>query len=214
MQVEALQDLVHRTREARRKQTLPKYPPHERDTLIKKYHPDFRESAYRPIKFGPNTGDMTVRELACLLEGDSPIPADLDLTPAHSVDVLVIGGGGAGSSAALHAHARGAQVMLVSNDGEGRWVNGSMGRVTAIARRRGEPDELHVALTDGRKVDHFTKFPPGTKENPLDTEAMSAKVRDLMTPVLGADKTNKLIDQINNLERVDDVRALRALFTA
>src|SRR2546430_6047134 len=124
MQVEALQDLVHKTREARRKQTLPKYPPHERDTLIRKYHPDFRESAYRPIKFGPNAGDLTVRELACLLEGDSPVPADLDLRPAHSVDVLVIGGGGAGSSAALHAHARGAQVMLATKLRLGGFQNG------------------------------------------------------------------------------------------
>src|SRR5437660_7312783 len=109
MQLTALQDLVHKTRDVRRAQTLAKYPPHERDTLIKKYHPDFRESAYRPIKFGPNTGDMTVRELACLLEGDSPIPADLDLTPARSVDVPVIGGAGAGCSAALDAYARGPQ---------------------------------------------------------------------------------------------------------
>src|SRR6266581_7878917 len=114
MQVEALQDLVHKTREARRKQTLPKYPPHERDTLIRKYHPDFRESAYRPIKFGPNAGDLTVRELAALLEGDSPVPADLDLTPNYSVDVLVVGGGGAGCAAALHAHAHGAKVLLAT----------------------------------------------------------------------------------------------------
>jgi hypothetical protein len=70
-----------------------------------------------------------------------------------------------------------------------------------------------VTMTNGKRVDHFTKFPPGTRENPLDTEAVSAKVRDLMAPVLGADKTDRLIDQINNLERVDDVRVLRALFS-
>jgi len=114
MELEALQEVVHKSREARRKQTLPKYPPHECDTLIRKYHPDFRESAYRPIKYGPNAGEMTVRELAALLEGDSPVPADLDLTPAHAVDILVIGGGGAGCAAALHAHGCGAKVMLAT----------------------------------------------------------------------------------------------------
>lgn len=72
---------------------------------------------------------------------------------------------------------------------------------------------VEVTLTDGRKVAHFTRFPPGTKENPLSTEAVSAKARDLMAPVLGSGKTEKLIDRINELERVDDVRALRALFT-
>jgi hypothetical protein len=38
-------------------------------------------------------------------------------------------------------------------------------------------------------------------------------VRDLMIPVLGADKANKLIDQINNLEKVASVRSLAPLFT-
>src|SRR3989449_10738027 len=70
--------------------------------------------SYRPIKFGPNAGELTVRELAALLEGDSPVPADLDLTPNYSVDVLVVGGGGAGSAAALHAHAHGAKVLLAT----------------------------------------------------------------------------------------------------
>jgi succinate dehydrogenase / fumarate reductase flavoprotein subunit/L-aspartate oxidase len=114
MDIHQLQQIVHKTRDARRKQTLPKCSPAERDTLIKKYHPDFRENAYRAIKFGANEGDMTVRELAALLEGDSAVPADLDLTPAHTVDVLVVGGGGAGSAAALHAHAKGAKVLLAT----------------------------------------------------------------------------------------------------
>jgi succinate dehydrogenase/fumarate reductase flavoprotein subunit len=114
MDIHQLQQIVHKTRDARRKQTLPKCSIAERDTLIKKYHPDFRENAYRPVKFGPNKGEMTVRELAALLEGDSPLPADLDLTPAHTVDVLVVGGGGAGCAAALHAQAHGAKVLLTT----------------------------------------------------------------------------------------------------
>ncbi|MBM4122976.1 MAG: FAD-binding protein [Nitrospira sp.] len=114
MEIHQLQQIVHKTRDFRRTQTLPKYQPAERDTLIKKYHPDFRESAYRPIKFGLNEGESTVRELAALLEGDSPIPADLDLTPAYQTDVLVVGGGGAGCAAALHAHAQGATVLLAT----------------------------------------------------------------------------------------------------
>jgi len=114
MDIHVLQQIVHKTRDFRRTQTLPKYSPAERDTLIKKYHPDHRESAYRPIKFGPNEGELTVRELAALLEGESPVPDDLDLTPAHTVDVLVVGGGGAGCAAALHAHAQGAKVLLAT----------------------------------------------------------------------------------------------------
>jgi succinate dehydrogenase / fumarate reductase flavoprotein subunit/L-aspartate oxidase len=114
MDIHTLQEIVHKTRDARRKQTIPKYPAAERDQLIKKYHPDFREAAYRPIKFGPNAGEKTVRELAALLEGDSPLPSDLDLATDYTTDVLVVGGGGAGCAAALHAHAAGAKVILAT----------------------------------------------------------------------------------------------------
>jgi 2-methylcitrate dehydratase PrpD len=72
---------------------------------------------------------------------------------------------------------------------------------------------VEVTMTDGRKVDHFTRFPPGTKENPLSTEAVSAKARDLMAPVLGAEKTDKLIEEINKLETVSDIGQLRPLMT-
>ncbi|HXF91466.1 MAG TPA: FAD-binding protein [Nitrospiraceae bacterium] len=114
MDIHVLQQIVHKTRDFRRTQTLPKYSPAERDTLIKKYHPDYRESAYRTLRFGPNAGEKTVVELAALLEGDSPIPDDLDLTPAYTTDVLVVGGGGAGCAAALHAHGHGAKVILAT----------------------------------------------------------------------------------------------------
>ena len=73
---------------------------------------------------------------------------------------------------------------------------------------------VEVTMRDGRKVNHFTRHPPGTKEAPLDTAGVNAKVRDLMTPVLGRDKTEGLIRQVNNLETLDDVRKLRPLFVA
>src|SRR5262245_12560701 len=70
---------------------------------------------------------------------------------------------------------------------------------------------VEVTMTDGRKINHLTRHPPGTKENPLDTAGVNAKVRDLMAPVLGAQKTEALINQINTLETLDDVRKLRPL---
>jgi 2-methylcitrate dehydratase PrpD len=73
---------------------------------------------------------------------------------------------------------------------------------------------VEVTLSDGKKVEHFTKYPPGTKENPLSTEAVAAKTRDLIAPVLGADNAEKLIAQISHLERLDDVAKLRPLLIA
>ena len=72
---------------------------------------------------------------------------------------------------------------------------------------------VEVTLTDGRKVSHLTKFPPGTRENPLSQEGVNGKARDLMSPVLGSEKTEKLIAAINGLEAVNDMRSLRPLFT-
>jgi 2-methylcitrate dehydratase PrpD len=72
---------------------------------------------------------------------------------------------------------------------------------------------VEVTMMDGRKVNHFTKFPPGTKENPLSTEAVSAKTRDLIAPVLGSEKAEKLIEQVNQLETLSDVRQLVPLMT-
>jgi hypothetical protein len=42
---------------------------------------------------------------------------------------------------------------------------------------------------------------------------LNAKVRDLMAPVLGAERTATLIQRVNALEDVRDVRDLRPLFT-
>ena len=114
MDIHALQQIVHETRDARRKQTFPKFSPVDRDQLIHKHHPDFIASAYRPIRFGPNADEKTVVELATLLEGDSPITDDADLTPHYQTDVLVVGGGGAGCAAALHAHHDNAKVILAT----------------------------------------------------------------------------------------------------
>jgi 2-methylcitrate dehydratase PrpD len=73
---------------------------------------------------------------------------------------------------------------------------------------------VEVTLRDGRTVSHFTAHPPGTKENPVDTERVNAKVQDLMAPVLGAKRTQTLLQQVNALEEVSNVRELvRSLLT-
>ena len=67
---------------------------------------------------------------------------------------------------------------------------------------------VEVTLKDGRAISKHTRFPPGTKENPLDTETVNAKASDLMGPVLGAERTKSAIRQLNALDQVTDVAAL------
>jgi 2-methylcitrate dehydratase PrpD len=70
---------------------------------------------------------------------------------------------------------------------------------------------VEVKLRDGRSVSHFTRHPPGTKENPLTTERVNEKARSLMTPVLGVRRTDEVIRRANALETLADVRELRPL---
>jgi hypothetical protein len=60
-------------------------------------------------------------------------------------------------------------------------------------------------------VNHFTRHPPGTKENPLPEERVNDKARSLMAPVLGTAKTEELIKRVHAIEQVRNVRELMPL---
>ncbi len=47
----------------------------------------------------------------------------------------------------------GAQIMLLTNDPLGRWVNGTIGRIREILKVPGEADAVQVELPDGRLVE-------------------------------------------------------------
>lgn len=72
---------------------------------------------------------------------------------------------------------------------------------------------VEIKTADGRRLTHHTRFPPGTMENPMSAGAVEAKVRSLIAPVIGTDSADRLIDSVNRLEQLDDVRKLRPLWT-
>jgi 2-methylcitrate dehydratase PrpD len=72
---------------------------------------------------------------------------------------------------------------------------------------------VEVTLRDGRTVSHFTRHAPGTRENPLDTDGVNAKARGLMTPVLGAERTEAVIERVSALEGLAKVRELMPFLT-
>lgn len=99
-------EAVEKTREKRLKETFPLMTLEERDEILKKLHPDYKEEAKRPVKVGSNKGDLMPHEVADLLEAHPLVkPKDVDLSSVDfDVDVLIIGGGGAGMTAALWAN--------------------------------------------------------------------------------------------------------------
>ncbi|MEM0529184.1 MAG: FAD-dependent oxidoreductase [Candidatus Pararuminococcus gallinarum] len=88
----------------------------EKDTLLKTYHPDYRQEEFDVLAIGPNKGEKVPKELAALLQANSRIqPDQIDLSHVdYDVDVLIIGGGGAGASAAIEADNAGAKAMIVT----------------------------------------------------------------------------------------------------
>lgn len=70
---------------------------------------------------------------------------------------------------------------------------------------------VEVTLSDGTRLSEHVEAVRGTAENPMTREEVVAKCRDLMTPILGAEKSGKLIERVLDLGNVRDVRELRPL---
>jgi len=70
---------------------------------------------------------------------------------------------------------------------------------------------VEIIMKDGMRLKEHVSRVRGTSENPLTREEVEKKCIDLMAPVLGREKTVKLIDKIWNLENVKDIRKLRPL---
>ena len=87
-------------------------------------------------------------------------------------------------------------------------------RVTLIA----DPDLMNPAaprsgkvtatLQDGRTVEHFTPHAYGTKENPMSTADVNAKALSLLEPALGRERAEAVIERVNDLESLRNVREL------
>ncbi|MDO5424855.1 MAG: FAD-dependent oxidoreductase [Eubacteriales bacterium] len=107
---------VEATRDARMGMEPRRMTAEEKDTLLKAFHPDYREDGFVEIRIGPNKGQKVPTELGHLLHSNSRLLFDkVDLNQVdYDVDVLVIGGGGAGASAAIEAHEAGAKVCIVT----------------------------------------------------------------------------------------------------
>jgi 2-methylcitrate dehydratase PrpD len=125
-----------------------------------------------------------------------------DVNVQHLVAVALIDGTVSFEMSHSRERMKDAQVLAVKAKVQ---LVGDRALVDPEAPRSGA---VEATLTDGRTVRHFTKHPPGTKENPLSAEAVAAKARDLMAPVIGAGRADAVISRVNRIEEVRDVRDL------
>jgi len=70
---------------------------------------------------------------------------------------------------------------------------------------------VEVTLADGSQLTERVDAVRGTPRNPMTRREIEDKARDLIVPVLGAEKAGKLIEAVYQLERLASVRELRPL---
>ncbi len=68
---------------------------------------------------------------------------------------------------------------------------------------------VEISTKDGASLREHVVSVRGTAENPMTRQEIEEKCQDLMKPILGRDRTERLIDKIWNLEKVKNVRQLR-----
>ena len=92
-------------------------------------------------------------------------------------------------------------------------VREMMPRVTALSddSLRGYHSRLTIITKDGDRLTREVPFPKGEPENPVSWEDLEPKVWSLAGEPLGAQRLERLISMVRNLESVDDLRELTAL---
>jgi 2-methylcitrate dehydratase PrpD len=70
---------------------------------------------------------------------------------------------------------------------------------------------IEIETADGRHLRHHTRAVLGTPANPMSGAEVAAKARDLMEPVLGPDRTDRLVGAVLDIERFGPVKGLRPL---
>jgi 2-methylcitrate dehydratase PrpD len=70
---------------------------------------------------------------------------------------------------------------------------------------------VEITLRGGGSLRHHTKAVRGTAENPMSRAEVDVKSYDLIAPVMGKARARRLCDAVWSLEKLRDVRKLRAL---
>jgi 2-methylcitrate dehydratase PrpD len=114
-------------------------------------------------------------------------------------------------------------VTFASSHDEGRLRDPRVARIrdrvslvgsTQLSRAKTTQAIVEITMRDGRRLRHHTRAVRGSAANPMSRDEVAAKSRDLVAPVLGARRAQRLIETVWNIERVKDVKALRPLLQA
>ena len=69
----------------------------------------------------------------------------------------------------------------------------------------------HIDTTDGRTLSCRVDYPKGNHCNPLTDEELAEKFRGVTLPLFGEEQTQRIVDCVYRLERLDDIAELNSL---
>ena len=73
---------------------------------------------------------------------------------------------------------------------------------------------VEIELRNGKQLRHHTKVVRGTPQNPMGAEEVNAKALDLMRPVLGDERSRRVVETVRRLEALGDMSELAKLLAA
>jgi 2-methylcitrate dehydratase PrpD len=73
---------------------------------------------------------------------------------------------------------------------------------------------VEIELDDGKRVRHHAQAVRGTPDNPMTTQEIEDKARDLAAPIVGAARAEKLVAAVRDLDSTRSMRELRSLLQA
>jgi 2-methylcitrate dehydratase PrpD len=151
-----------------------------------------------------DVGDLVVRlpdDRAHLVDDrDAP-----DICVQHLLAVLLLDDGL--GFAAAHDRAR-------MDDGLVRTLRARIQLVPDAELTRAVPARqavVEIRMRDGRRLAHRARAVRGTPDDPMDRAEIEAKARDLLAPVLGADRADALADHVRRIDRLEGLATLRTL---
>jgi 2-methylcitrate dehydratase PrpD len=131
-----------------------------------------------------------------------------DICVQHLTAVAILDG--TVSFAAAHNEAR-------MDDAAVQAVRGRIELIPSPELTRAAPARqaiVEIELSDGKRVLHHAKAVRGTPENQMTDAEIEAKALDLIAPIVGAERANKLVAAVCQLESLRSVRDLRPLLQA
>ena len=146
---------------------------------------------------------MPDKELEIVNNRDMP-----DISVQHLLALMLLDGAVTFASAHDYARLRDRRVLNLRKRIE------AIGDPTLTDPQRRWRAVIDIVLKDGRRLHHQTMAAKGMFENPLTPEEENEKARDLIVPILGANRAQRLIDALWRFDTLADIRELRALYRA